>query len=178
MSPSNTDKLIAIGRVIKARGLRGELKIKPLTDFLKRFACLDTVKVELKNGQVMPFEVESARINGGIVIIKLKGIDSRDAADALRGAYISVTLDEVVPLDEDSFYIFELEGMDVYDTRGERIGTVIRVEKYPANDVLVVETKTTHIMIPAIKKFVIDIDIKKRQLTVDISEGLPVYPKG
>ena len=175
---AHSDKLVSVGQVIKARGLRGELKVESLSDFSERFGHLNTVKLELKNGEVKSFEVERARIRDHILLIKLKGIDSRDAADALRGAYLSVTMNEIYPLDENSFYVFELEGMEICNSDGRRIGNVIRVERYPANDVLVVETETKDIMIPAVREFVREIDVNERRIIVDLPEELPSYPKG
>ena len=177
-SSSDHKKLVAVGRIIKARGLRGELKFELLSDFSERFGSLDSVFLELKNGSVKSFDVEDASIRGQTAIIKLKGVDDRETADALRGAYISVAVDEVVPLEVDSFYIFDLEGMDVFTQNREKIGKVVSVEQYPANDVLVVESEIDRIMIPAIKEFIISVDVHCKRLTVDIPEGLPTYPKG
>ena len=108
----------------------------------------------------------------------MKGIENRDAAETLQGLYLSVSMNETVPLEENSFYIFELEDMEVFESDGRRIGSVIRVEQYPSNDVLVVGTETEDLMIPAVKEFVKRIDADKRQIIVGLLEGLPSYPKG
>ncbi len=178
MERSNSDKLVAIGRVIKARGIRGELKVKLLSDFPERFKELRCVKLELKNGEIKSFKIEKTRIAGHFVIVKLNGIENRDTAETLRGLYLSVPMDEAVPLEKNSFYIFELENMEVFESDGRKIGSVIGVEQYPANDVLVVGTETEDLMIPAVKEFVKKIDVDKRQIIVGLPEGLPSYPKG
>ena len=178
MEHSNSDTLVAVGRVVKARGIRGELKVKLLSDFPERFKEPECVKLEFKNGEIKSFEIEKTRIAGNFVIVKLKGIESRDAAETLQGLYLSVSRDETIPLEENSFYIFELEGMEVFESDGRRIGSVIRVEQYPSNDVLVVGAETEDLMIPAVKEFVKRIDADKRQIIVGLLEGLPSYPKG
>ncbi len=178
MERSNSDTLVAIGRVVKARGIRGELRVKLLSDFPERFEELKCVKLEFKNGEIKSFEIEKTKIAGHFVIVKLKGIESRDAAETLQGLYLSVSMDETIPLEENSFYIFELEGMEVFESDGRRIGSVIRVEQYPSNDVLVAGTETEDLMIPAVKEFVKKIDVDKRQIIVSLPEGLPSYPKG
>ncbi|MBT4483632.1 MAG: 16S rRNA processing protein RimM [Candidatus Latescibacteria bacterium] len=177
MQTEHSDKLVAVGRVIKARGLEGKLKVKPLTDFIQRFEKLDSVKVELPNREIKSFEVEKASLKNNIVLVKLKGIDDRDAADAFRGLYFYVKKNELFPLDEDSFYIFDLEGMEIIDSSGT-VGHVKLIERYPANDVLVIETDAEHIMIPAVKEYIKEVNVEKRQITVDLPEGLPSYPKG
>ena len=135
------NRLIAIGRVIKAQGLHGEVKVEQLSNISDRFEFLREATLELKNGELIQYDVEHSRISGIFVILKLKGVDNRDEAEKLKGAYISVTLDKVAPLDRNSYYIFDLEGLDVYDSRDNKIGFVKSIEQYPANDVLVIEKK-------------------------------------
>ena len=173
----NHDTLVTIGRVIKARGLRGEIKVKPLSNVLDRFKFLHEITLELKNGENINFNIEYSRISGVNIILKLNGIDDRDAAEKLRSAYINVTLDNVAPLDNNSYYIFDLVGMGVFDSGNNKIGSVSRIEQYPANDVIVVEKETEEIIIPAIKEFIVGIDLKSKKLTVNLPEGLPRYPK-
>ena len=173
----NHNTLVTIGRVIKARGLRGEIKVEPLSNVLDRFKFLHEITLELKNGENINFNIEYSRISGVNIILKLNGIDDRDAAEKLRSAYINVTLDNVAPLDNKSYYIFDLVGMGVFDSGNNKIGSVTRIEQYPANDVIVVEKETEEIIIPAIKEFIVGIDLKSKKLTVNLPEGLPRYPK-
>ena len=173
----NHNTLVTIGRVIKARGLRGEIKVEPLSNVLDRFKFLHEITLELKNGENINFNIEYSRISGVNIILKLNGIDDRDAAEKLRSAYINVTLDNVAPLDNNSYYIFDLVGMGVFDSGNNKIGSVTRIEQYPANDVIVVEKETEEIIIPAIKEFIVGIDLKSKKLTVNLPEGLPRYPK-
>lgn len=172
------DELIAIGRIIKAKGLRGELKVESLSDTEHRFEFLESVFIEQKNGLIVTKTVETAKSNGNNVIVKLKDIDDRTAAEAYHGAYIYVDRRNIAPLTQDSYYIFELEGMDVIDTAGNKIGKVLRVDKYPANDVIIIGMEKEDIMIPAVKHCILSVDNQKNQMTVDIPDGLPVYPKG
>ena len=68
--------------------------------------------------------------------------------------------------------------MQVFDLSGVKIGSVVRVDKYPANDVIIIGMEEKDIMIPAVKEFVKEIDINENRMIVEIPEGLPVYPKG
>ena len=173
----NYDTLVTIGRVIKAHGLRGEIRVGPLSNIVGRFKFLHEVILELKSGENIDFNVEYSRISGVKVILKLKGIDNRDAAEKLSGAYLNVTLDNVAPLDDNSYYIFDLVGMGVFDSGNNKIGCVKSVEQYPSNDVIVVEKETEEVIIPAIKKFIVGVDLKSKKLTVNLPDGIPRYPK-
>ena len=170
------DRLVAIGRVIKAHGLRGEVRVEQLSNVTGRFEFLDEVTLELKNGECFHYDVEYTKIKGVYAIFKLNGIDNRDDAELLRGAYVNVSHERVAPLDDNSYYAFDLECMEVFDSSNKKIGFVKRVEHYPANDVIVIEKKDEDIMIPAIREYIIDVNIKAKKLTVNIPEGLPAYP--
>jgi len=170
--------LITIGRVIKALGLYGEVKVESLSNISRRFKSIRKITLELKSGELIQFDVEYSKISGVNVILKLNGIDDRKEAEKLSGAYVNVTLDRVAPLDNNSYYIFDLEGLKVFDSGNKNIGIVKRVEQYPANDIIVVENENEEILIPAIKEFVVGIDIEAKKLTVNLPEGLPTYPKG
>ena len=175
---ASSDTLITVGKLSKARGLQGEIKVELLTDFPERFKHLGSVELELRNGEVRTLELERVSVNGTRMVVKFMGIDDRETADWLRGAYINVTREQLVPLDQDSFYDFDLIGMQIVRTDGKEVGTVIKIERYPANDVLIVSTATDDIMLPAIKDIVRNVDVEKKLITVDLPEGLPTYHKG
>ena len=107
-----TEKLVAIGRIMKARGLEGEFKVKPLTDFIQPFGKLRFVKGELPGGEIKSFEVEKVSLKDNAVLLKLKGIVNRAAADALRGLYLQVTRNELFPFmnDEPDYNVLVIIG--------------------------------------------------------------------
>ncbi len=166
-------RLVAIGRVQKARGLRGELKMEPLSNVTGRFDELENVVVEFADGSTEHHMVEYARSFGHLIRLKLIGIDDRDAADRFRGVYVLVRVEDTADLDNDTYYVFDLEGLTAFDSMGKEIGTVKRIESYPANDILVIDSSIGEIMIPAIKEFILDIDLELKRMTVDLHEGLP-----
>ena len=173
-----TGNMVAVGRVIGVHGLRGQLKVKSVTDNPERFDELRTVFLEMPDGKTVRYGMEKVRTQADHVFLKLAGVDDRTAAEAFRGAWISVNREEIPALEKDSFYIFELEGMDVFNPEGKRIGAVVRVEEFPANGVLVVESETEEIWIPALKEIVIEVDTENKRMTIVLPDGLPVYPKG
>ncbi len=171
-----SESLIAIGRVVKAHGLRGQLKVIPLTDNIERYKALRSVILEFPEREAR-YEVEKVKIQDAFVILKIAGVDNRTQAEEFHGAWVSVEKKDMSPLDEDRFYVFDLLGVEAYDVEGKKIGVVVRVEDYPANAVLVVESDTEEIWIPALKNVVTALDLNEKRMTVRIPEGLPTYPK-
>ncbi|MFC1541515.1 ribosome maturation factor RimM [Candidatus Latescibacterota bacterium] len=177
--PVNAEKTtyIAIGRIQGARGLNGEIKVKNISNIQGRYKNLDFVSLEFSDGEIASYEVEYLKVNGQTVILKLNGIENRNDAKALSGAYVNVSVDKIAPLGNDSYYIFDLEGMEVFDTEGKNVGSVKRVELLSANDLIYVENDFEEIIIPAIKEFIVDVDTNTKRMTVNLPEGLPRYPK-
>jgi 16S rRNA processing protein RimM len=176
--PGDSAELVSVGKAIQAYGLHGYLKVIPTTDTLDRFESLRSVFLESRDGCLTGREVEKVKIQKGCVLLKFAGIDDRTAAESLQGAWISVRREEVPALPEDSYYTFDLVGTDVFTESGSNVGTVTRVEEYPANAVLVVESESEEVWIPALKDVVTMVDLQSGRLTVRLPEGLPTYGKG
>src|SRR5690554_3841069 len=134
------DELVSIGEVTAPHGVRGEVRVLPLTDFPRRFQGLARVFVRRRH-ETAPEEraVERTRFHKGFVIVKLEGVDDRDAAETLRGALLQVGRDQVHPLPEGQYYVFDIVGMHVVDEDGRDLGVVRDVLFTGANDVYVVE---------------------------------------
>lgn len=162
-----TSGFVAVGRVRAPRGLVGELKVEPLTDFLDRFAPDEALWVK---GQ--RFEVESARQHRKDLLVKLKGIDSPEDGAALRGCLLEVPESELRPLAEGEYYDFQVLGLRVYDAEGHELGEVVEVLPTGGNDVYVVRGPAGELLVPAIDEVVKEIDIKGGRMTVELMEGM------
>jgi 16S rRNA processing protein RimM len=162
---------LAIGYVRRAHGVRGMLQIEPLTDNPDRFRTLDTVRIESKAG-ISLMAIETCSEFGRGWLIKLKGVDTRDDAEKLRGAYLTISSDDLPDPGENSFYEFDLVGLKVYTLRGERLGTLIDVRRYPANDIYIVESDRGKLMLPATVEVIKKVDIKNSRMEVELLEGL------
>ena len=172
----HVEERVAVGKVVRAHGIRGIIAVSLLTDFPERFRKLERVAVERDNRLVGWFGIKHVEIMPEVVRVSLEGVNDRDAAQALKGCYLSVPRGETVELDEHSAYEYDLVGCDIYDNGGTRIGTVSRVERYPANDVLIVETDTARLMVPAIRSIIRNVDLERRKIIADLPEGLPTLP--
>lgn len=160
---------VAIGKIMKPRGIRGEAFLLPLTDFPERFNDLDAVRVESPDGAFSSLDVAYVRAYGPRTAIKFQGIDTPEDVGRLRGHFVLVTHDAVHPLPEDAFYVFQIEGLPVETASGQRVGQVVEVLSYPANDVYVVDRNGEDVLIPAVREFV---RVDKDKIVVQEIEGL------
>lgn len=158
---------IAIGEVMRPHGVRGEVRVKPLTAHPERFLGLEKVYV----GGVR-WRVRGARLAGGEVILSLEGAETRDQAGALRGQLLEVDPEEVFPLPEGEYYWFQLRGLRVLTADGREAGTVVDVEANPAHDLLVVQRGGRRFLVPAVRDLVREVDLAGGFLVVNDIPGL------
>jgi len=159
---------IAIGRIVKAVGLKGEVKVYNYSGSKERYENLGYIRI-----CDAPCEIEKIRYVKDTVILKLKGIESRDAAEAVKGEDIYIDGEELPELEEDEYYIRDLIGLDVVDDTGAPIGGLCDVIQNSAQDLYEVEMADGRkILIPAVEEFIINIDIENKLITVRLIEGL------
>jgi len=167
-----SNEFIRIGKILKSQGHRGAVKVLPLTDFPDRFLDMKLARVRLPGGNKVEYTMEDARLHGKFVTIKFKEINDMDIADKLRGSYIEVSRQELVPLEEDCYYIFDIVGLSVYDTAEKFLGKITDVLQTGANDVYVVETGGKPLLLPALKEVVREVDLEGGRMLVDLPKGL------
>ncbi len=162
---------VVTGAVIGAHGIRGELKVKILTDFPERFGKGQVVLAGPKDESFAPreFTIESSRENKGRLIVKLRGVDDRNSAEAMDGfLFLS---DKPKRIEENNrYYIFDIEGLEVFDLEGKRIGRVEEVITAPANDVYLVRGDGREYLVPALKTFIKDINLAEKTMHVDMEK--------
>ena len=155
----DADDYVTIGKVLKPRGVHGEAALQSLSDFPERFENLVAVVLEGRDSKRTRIEVERVRVYGHRLAIKFRGIDTPEDVKLLSGSYVTVPREEVHPLPEDTFYVFELVGMKVQTEDGSGLGEVIEVLNLPGNDVYVVDNHGDELLLPAVKEHVrVDLD--------------------
>ena len=165
-------ELITIGKIVNAHGYRGWVRLIPLTDFPERFFQMDRVLVVLGKTS-REYAIEQARPYKQFILLKFKEVPDMNAALALKGALLQVDRHRLVKLPADTYYIFDLLGMKVYTTGREYLGELKDVLQTGANDVYVVESgQGRPLLVPALKQVVKEVDLKKRQMLVDLPAGL------
>lgn len=164
---------LSVGVVLKPQGLKGEIKVKPLTDDERRFDALR--KVYLKNGEAYrEAEINSRRYDKGFVFLKLKGYETIESVEHLRNQYLWIPRSLARILPKDTFFIADLIGCRVQTRTGESLGKITDVLETGSNDVYVIQGPKGDILLPALKKVVVDVDIREGLVIVDLTdmEGL------
>ena len=153
---------IVIGQIVRAVGIRGELKVKPLTDDMLRYKKLKSVYV---NG--VPYQISSCRFDKAFVFLKLSGIDTRDDAEKRVDDFVEIDRVHSVDLSEDSYFIVDIVGCKFYLSDGSEVGVVTDVSQYGAADVFTIENGKEVCRCPFLKKLVVKIDTESKVIIAD-----------
>ncbi|MDD2233462.1 MAG: ribosome maturation factor RimM [Desulfitobacteriaceae bacterium] len=160
---------VLIGEVLRSHGLKGELKIYPLTHNPARFKQLKEI-IFCKGEVKKHFTVDKARIQNDYVFLSLAGLSDMEQANSFQGWEVRIDRSEVAPLKE-GWYYFELEGMKVFQGQ-DFLGTIIQVIQTGANDVYLVKGPRGEICVPALKSVVKEVDVAKKRMEVVLLPGL------
>lgn len=166
------EELIAVARVVKTRGVRGEVAAHLLTDFPERFEGLaELVSIDAA-GARQALAIEKSWLHGGRVILKFEGYDSPEAAQVLVGRELAVPETDAVELDEGEFYDWQLIDCRVETIDKREIGRIAEVLHTGAAPVLVVREGTREHLIPLAASICVEIDTEAKLIRVDPPEGL------
>jgi 16S rRNA processing protein RimM len=164
-------RYLAIGRIVRAHGLQGEVSIAVLTDFPERFETTEWVFLG-NEFEATAYRVESYRWHKKNILLTLAGVSDRTQAEKLRGQFVQVPLEEAVPLPEGTYYLYQLIGLEVTSTTGEFLGVITDIIETGANDVYIVEKDGQKILLPAIPDVVKTVDTLKGVMIVQVIDGL------
>jgi 16S rRNA processing protein RimM len=166
---------LAVARIVRPQGRRGEVAAEILTDFPERFQSLRRVFLERPGGTPQAAGVENAWLHKGRIVLKFSGVDSISGAEALRGLHVLIPREERVPLGAAHYYLWELEGCRVVLERGDppqEIGTVTGIEATGGVDLLHVATPRGEVLIPLAQDICTRIDPEARTILIDPPEDL------
>ena len=169
---SYMEQLLQVGVISSTHGVRGEVKVFPTTDDVKRFKKLK--KVILDTGREhLPLEVESVKFFKQFAIVKFKGIDNINDIEKYKGKSLLVDRENAVKLRKDEYFIADMIGLQVYTEDGEAFGVLKDVLETGANDVYIIDSlKHGEVLVPAIKQCILDVDIEGQKMTIHLMEGL------
>lgn len=162
-----------IARIVKSRGLRGEVVADMLTDFPERFEGLQDVTVRpLTGGAIRQLKIEKFWFQKGRVILKFAGLDTIEEAEELRDSDVCVPEADAVELEDDEFFDWQLAGCRVETIDGAAIGEVSEVMRTGGTEILVVAGDGKEFLIPFAESICTDVDIENKLIRVDPPEGL------
>ena len=166
------EDLVAIAKIKKPRGLRGEVVAELLTDFPNRFDGLETVTGVTEDGTRSDLKIEEFWFQNERIVLRFAGYDSVEAAETLRDVEICVLESEATELAEGEYFDWQLEGCEVETVGGESIGRVRGVMRTGGTEILVVENAGKEYLIPFANEICTEVDIEGKKIRVDPPEGL------
>ena len=153
---------IEAGEIVTTHGVRGEVKVLCFLDDPEMLCDFDRCRIDGKE-----YTMETVRVQKTCNLVKLSGVDTMEAAQALRGKILELYREDI---DEAVIFAAELIGMEVY-SEGNQIGKITDVLDYPGNSVYVVKGQYEY-MIPAVKQFILSTDMEKNEMQVKLIEGM------
>lgn len=163
---------LEIGQVVNIFGIKGMIKVKPFTENIKRFDKLTKIYIKKKNTE-KEYEIEEVKYHKNMVLIKLKGIDTIEEAEKLREGYLQVDRKDEEPLEEGTYYIVDMIGLEVYTDDGNILGKLEDIYNTGSNDIYVVKNEQgKQILLPAISEVIQKIDMENKKIIVHLIEGL------
>lgn len=169
--PAEPPRWVAVGRITRAHGVRGEVAVLPLSQVTSRLEPGSVLVLEQDPARTLT--VVAARPHRGRVLVRFDGLQDRDAAAVLRGAYLFVEGTASPQLPHGEFWAHRIVGCDVGTESGRVLGTVREIVHAPANDLWVAVTpEGRETFLPALANVVLDVDVDRRLITVRDVPGL------
>ncbi len=166
------EEYLEIGQIVNTNGLKGFLKVKPLTDDITRFEDLEKVYIQ-KGNELIEFNIQEIKYSKNMVLLKLENIDDINEAEKYRNFYIKINRADAVKLEDNSYFIVDIIGSEVYTDEDVFLGKVIDVFPTGSNDVYTVRTEDgKDILLPAIEDVIKNVDTKNKKIIVHLLEGL------
>ena len=161
-----------VGQIVNTFGIKGQVKVKPFTDDLERFEELKSVLVE-KGKELIEMQIEEVKYQQTVVLLKLKGVEDMNMAEKLKGCYLKIKREDARKLPNDTYFIADLIGLNVYTEDGILLGKVDDIYNNKSNDIYVIKDELgKQILLPAIKDVIKHIDIENEKITVHLLNGL------
>ncbi|MCF0130026.1 MAG: ribosome maturation factor RimM [Pseudobutyrivibrio sp.] len=167
--------LYQVGAITQTHGIKGEVKVFPMTDDVSRFKNMEEILLDGGREGYLKLEVESARPQKNLVILKFKGIDNINDIEKYKGKGLYVTKENRVALKQDEYFVADMIGLSVFLDTDEtnEFGKLTDVMTTGANDVYVIAMNDgKEVLVPAIKDCIKSVDIENCRITIHLLDGL------
>jgi 16S rRNA processing protein RimM len=166
-----SEPYLAVGRITRAHGIRGEVGVLSLTEVPSRYDRGSVLRLE--DGRTLT--VERSRSHGNRLLVKFEEVPDRTHAETLRGQVLLVPEDAVPEAPDDAYWVHQLVGLEVVTESGRSLGRVAEVLHNPANDIWVTRGPEREVLVPALRDLVIDVDLGAGRVVVREVEGLTAF---
>lgn len=165
------NKFLTVGKIINAHGIKGEVKIFPLTDDINRFYLLKKVYIE-ENNSIFPLTISNIRIHKNNILATFNEIKSRNEVEKYKDVFLKIDRKDAITLKKDQYFLNDLIGIMVYSPEKILIGNIKDILQTGPTDIYIIETNDKDILVPALKDIFIEIDIHKKIATAIIPRDL------
>ncbi|TCT26795.1 16S rRNA processing protein RimM [Melghiribacillus thermohalophilus] len=167
-------KMFNVGKVVNTHGIKGEVKVVPITDFEERFTPGSKVYwVSEDERQIIHLEIDGWRKHKHFHLLHFKEYPSINDVEQLKGGMLKITEDQLTPLEEGEYYYHQIIGLNVMTQSGEEVGTIKEILSPGANDVWVVQRKgKKDALIPYIDDVVKKVSLQEKKVIIEPMEGL------
>lgn len=161
---------LAVGRVLRPHGLRGDLLLEPASDLANTLRPGTTVYLGASRERAV---IRSLRAHGRQYLVLLEGSVDRSGAEGWRDLVVYVHFDQAAPLPEHTYYRWQIIGLQVWSDEQESLGRIVEILETGANDVYVVRSESgQELLLPAIEPVVLEVDLAEKRMTVHLLPGL------
>lgn len=162
-----------VGKIVNTHGIKGEVKVKRITDFRERFSIGEVVYIQTEAGNYIPLTIDGHRVHKQFDLLHFKGIDNINDIEQYKGSYLKIKREQLKPLSTNEYYYHEIIGCEVRTTDGEKLGTIDTILSPGANDVWVVKRpEGKEVLIPYIEDVVKQVHTEERFVIIELMEGL------
>lgn len=162
---------IAIGKILRPHGVKGFVKAVAYSGLPDRFSCLKSVYVQGREG-LIGYRIERWQLLNELTLLKLQGVENREEAQKLTNVEMLVPEEQKVPLPQNSYFVHDLIGIEVFDTTGRKLGILQEVLSNGGGDLYQVQTTRGELLIPAVSEFVKQVDVSQKRMIVKLIEGM------
>src|SRR5699024_9025672 len=157
---------------VGTHGIKGEVKVKRITDFVERFDKGNILYIQ-EDQEEISLTIDGFRTHKNMDILHFEGLNSINDVEPFKGATLKIKKEQLTELDEHEYYYHEIIGCTMYTTAGDRLGVIESILSPGANDVWVVQSSNgKELLIPYIEDVVKKIDVDNKQVTIELMEGL------
>ena len=163
-----------IGKIVNTFGIKGMVKIIPYTEDVTNFERLKKLYI-IQKKQKTEYEIEEVKYHKNMVLIKFKGIETVEQAESLRNATIEISRKDATPLEEGTYYIADLLGMEVYTDENKLLGILEDIYNTGSNDIYVVKNELgKQTLLPGIEDVIKEVSLEENKIIVHLIEGLEI----
>lgn len=172
MSKLEDNRLVPVGKIVKAHGVHGRLRVAYYNEDKTNFFSYHKVWLKSGDDRLQSYQIKDARVHRQYILVQFEGTESLDQAEPLVGATVLVERTALPTLEEGEYYWIDLLGMEVITTAGDRLGEVSQVIPTGGTDVFVVRRDEGEILIPAHEEIIRQVDVASRRMIVSLREDL------